>query len=204
VTGALALAPPAPHAELDQRRKIARFRRLLSYRWYCDVPSCDGLPHPGFPHHHARATQHVPNAPIVFFRQGRGAGKTRTAAEFIKARMLAEPGHRVNVVAPSHAVGFEVCMRGPAGLVGTGPGEGVFPAEAIRKFDLSSGRLELHNGSIAMLHSAATAESGGKDPGLAPVPPLWIEELAAMAHAGRGLERRPSPANRIGTRPARA
>ena len=80
----------APPSELATRQKIARFRQLLRYRWYCDRPGCDGLPHPGFPHHHARASQHVPNSPIVFYQQGRGAGKTRTAAEFCKKRILAE------------------------------------------------------------------------------------------------------------------
>jgi phage terminase large subunit-like protein len=189
----------APRSELETRRKIAKFRRLLAHRWYCDTRNCDGLPHTGFPHHHARASQHVPKSPIVFYRQGRGAGKTRTAAEFCKHRMLAEAGHRVNIVAPSFNTGFEICMRGVSGMVGSNPGEGVLPAEAIKKFDLSTGRLELHNGSIAMLHSAATAESVEKIRGSASAT-LWIEELGAMANADSawnvGL-----PANRIGHDP---
>ena len=85
-------------------------------------------------------------------------------------------------------------------MVGSNPNEGVLPPDAVKKFDLSSGRLELHNGSIAQLFSAATQESVEKIRGSASGT-TWIEELAAMAFADSMWNTAIQPADRPG--PAR-
>lgn len=56
-------------------------------RWRCRVRYCDGLPHEGWPHKHARYTQHQPrHFRLWLILTGRGWGKTRTATEAIKER----------------------------------------------------------------------------------------------------------------------
>jgi hypothetical protein len=67
-------------ARLQERVKIAI--RRSSYRWRCDREDCDGLPHEGWAHNHARGKQHPPKGRwlIWLILAGRGSGKTRTGA----------------------------------------------------------------------------------------------------------------------------
>ncbi len=46
-------------------------------RWACDRPGCDGLPHEGWLHHHARATQRLPEGEWAAWMMltGRGWGR---------------------------------------------------------------------------------------------------------------------------------
>lgn len=165
--------------ESERRAALARFRELLTYRWECDTADCDGLPHRGMPHKHARGNQRVVgDAMVNMFSAGRGFGKTRTAAEYVKKRMLAQAGHRAIIVAPSFGIGRDVCIEGESGLVGAGGTPGVLPPDRIKTWNRSNGELILANGSMAKIYGANTRLDADRIRG-AQAHTVWFEELAA-------------------------
>lgn len=70
------LAPPVP-----------------TYRWACDLPTCDGQPHNGWQYKHARTKQRMPEGDwfVWLLLCGRGAGKTRTGSEVFLDMVLDHP-----------------------------------------------------------------------------------------------------------------
>jgi phage terminase large subunit-like protein len=166
--------------------KVALLRRikdLMRYQWDCGRPGCDGRPHPGLPHKHARAAQLPPEGDWWgwFLMAGRGAGKTRSGAEYVKKQMLRVPNMRVAIIAPDLAVGRDVCVEGESGLRGLYPGQGVLPWDRIKQWSRSVGELYLRNGSMAKIFGtdkAADAESlRGYQCHLA-----WFEELGTQRY----------------------
>lgn len=137
--------------------RLRRVKALKPYQWDCHVPGCDGKPHPGdvitaMPVPHARAAQLPPPGDwwAWLLMTGRGFGKTRSGAEYVKHRMMSEPGHRVACIVPTFAVGRDVCVEGESGLIG-GPGaDGLFPPGSFDpgKWNRSLGELTLRNGSM--------------------------------------------------------
>lgn len=132
---------------------ITRARLLLqavkadNARWYCDKPGCDGLPHEGWPHHHARTSQHPPAGAWTewLLMTGRGWGKTRTAAELVRdwAKM---PGTQIAVVAKKESLVRSICFEHKtSGLLH------VIPKTDQARFNASGGSgrffLQLKNGS---------------------------------------------------------
>lgn len=104
---------------------------------------------------------------------GRGAGKTRTAAEHLRDWAWNQPGTRWLVSAPTYSSLDRVCFNGESGLLT------VIPPEMIAKFDKSNLILTLVNGSIIEGISAESYERfrgpqfhGG-----------WCDELAAWQYA---------------------
>ncbi|MFK4104313.1 hypothetical protein ACI2L1_30385 [Streptomyces sp. NPDC019531] len=71
-----------------------------AHRWACEVPACDGLPHEGWLHHHARAAQRQPLWLWTVWRllTGCGWGTSRTAAEAVR-EWARTPGLQIAVVA---------------------------------------------------------------------------------------------------------
>lgn len=146
-------------AALTPEEKLARLRRvkeLKPYQWDCHVPGCDGTPHGGdvltaMPHPHARAAQLPPEGDwwAWFMMTGRGFGKTRSGAEYVKRRMMSEPGHRVACIVPDFGDGRDLCIEGESGLLpGGSTGEGSrFPPGAVKTWNRSLGELVLTNGS---------------------------------------------------------
>lgn len=161
--------------------KVKRFRYLLNFRWRCDRPQCDGLPHIGFPHKHARYTQLVDNATITMFMTGRGFGKTRAAAERVKERMLAHPKHRVNIIAPTFAVGRDVCIEGESGLLS------LLPDDRVKAWNRSTGELVLTNGARAKIYSVATFDGAERIRG-SQSHTVWCEEVSTWRYAQHGWD----------------
>lgn len=144
-------------SKADRVRILRRMAQLKPFQWRCRVPGCDGMPHLdpnpllSMPHKHARAAQVPPPGDWYFWflMAGRGFGKTRTGAEWIKDRMMGEAGHRVAVIVPDFAVGRDVCIEGESGLLGIEPNPGLFPPDVRKglKWNRSIGELTLANGS---------------------------------------------------------
>lgn len=183
-------APPVSSSE--RLLKLQRLDFLLRYKWNCDVPGCDGraghrmpsgLIHP---YRHARASQLPPPGDWIAWLlcQGRAAGKTRSAAEFVKDRMLKEPKHRVGIVAPDFPVAKAVCMEGESGLVGAepnDPAQGVLPPETIKRYNRTTGELHLTNGSMVQLFGTNTQVDAEKIRG-SQFGTLWFEESATQRY----------------------
>ena len=100
---------------------------------------------------------------------GRGAGKTRTAAEHIWWESWSAPNTRSLVSAPTSADVRDVCFEGDSGLLN------VIPHELIANYRSSYHELELKNGSLIKGIPAS-------EPGRFRGPQFhrgWLDELAA-------------------------
>jgi hypothetical protein len=83
--------------------------------WYCASPgrACDGKPHKGYEYPHARSDQWPPLGEdwfAWFLSSGRGAGKTRTGAEYI--RRISEKVNRIALIAPTSADARDTMIEG--------------------------------------------------------------------------------------------
>ena len=84
---------------------------------------------------------------------GRGFGKTRTGAEWVRAFAEATPGARIALVAASLHEARQVMVEGESGLLAIAP-------EAQRPdYESSLRRLTWPNGAVATLYSAAEPDS---------------------------------------------
>lgn len=126
-------------ATLEERaRAVQRLTELLPYHW----PS------------HARPEQLPPAGDwlVWLILAGRGWGKTRTGAEWLKTVALDTPRSRWAVVAPTFADGRDTCIEGDSGILS------VLPKDRIRTWNRSLGELILANGSRIKLFSADEPE----------------------------------------------
>lgn len=104
---------------------------------------------------------------------GRGFGKTRTGAEFIKERMLNEPGIRVGIIGQTIGAARDICVEGESGLLAV-----INPAQVL-KYNRSLGQLRLKNGSSAFTFSGGDPEKlRGFQSHY-----LWLDELCAFNEA---------------------
>lgn len=179
-------------------KDVERLRVLLQYLWECPVPACDGLPHTNFPHKHARASQVVPETSaggsyIHAWITGRGFGKTRSAAEFVKKRMMADPGHRATVIAQTFGHGRDLCMEGESGLIAC------LPDGYVRNYNRSLGELTLRNGSQLKIFGSHTKDDAESIRG-SQSHTVWAEELAYWRH-GQLAWNNAMFANRLGQDP---
>ena len=83
---------------------------------------------------------------------GRGFGKTRTGAEWVRRLAVGLPDARFAVVAPTYADARDTCVEGPAGLLS------VIPKSWVKAWNRSMGELTLTNGAHIKLFSADTPE----------------------------------------------
>jgi phage terminase large subunit-like protein len=90
---------------------------------------------------------------IWMIMAGRGFGKSRAGAEWV--RMIAEshPGARIALVSSSLAEARAVMVEGESGLLA------IFPPEKRPRFEPSLHRIRFRNGATAQLFSAAEPES---------------------------------------------
>jgi phage terminase large subunit-like protein len=79
---------------------------------------------------------------------GRGAGKTRSAAEWVRNVARQHPGCRIAIVARTAADVRDVCIEGESGLLAVHP-----PGERPN-YEPSKRRVNFRNGSIATAYSA--------------------------------------------------
>lgn len=135
-----------------------------------------------FAHPHQRPPLHAPNGePWLTWLMigGRGAGKTRAGAEWIRAQALgeapfaSEAAGRIALVGETEHDVREVMIEGVSGLLSV-------HARADRPVWISSRkRLEWHNGAVAQAFSAEDPESL-RGPQFACA---WSDEMAKWRHA---------------------
>lgn len=98
---------------------------------------------------------------------------TRTGAEYIKERMLAEPGCRVGIIGQTIGSARDICVEGESGLLN------VLNPKLIQKYNRSLGQLRLKNGAMAFTFSGADPEKlRGFQSHY-----LWLDELCAFPEA---------------------
>jgi predicted phage terminase large subunit-like protein len=103
---------------------------------------------------------------------GRGFGKTRSGAEFVRAQVASGTAERVALVAPTAADARDVMVEGESGILAISP-SGERPL-----YEPSKRRLTWPNGAIATLFSADEPERlRGPQFDLA-----WCDELAAWRY----------------------
>lgn len=111
------------------------------------------------------------------FCGGRGAGKTRSGAEWICAR-VAQGERYVHLIAPTAADCRDVLLEGPAGILS------IAPANARPIYQPSLRKLVWPNGAQALLFSSDEPDRlRGPQCGT-----LWIDELCAMRQAQAVLD----------------
>jgi phage terminase large subunit-like protein len=99
---------------------------------------------------------------------GRGFGKTRTGAEWVRGYAEAHPGARIALVAASLHEGRQVMIEGESGLLA------IAPDRDRPDYESSLRRLSWANGAVATLYSAAEPESlRGPEHSAA-----WCDEIA--------------------------
>lgn len=128
----------------------------LGRRWECEVDNCNGLPHEGYIHNHARASQ---REPISQYRTwvlvtGRGFGKTRTGAETVR-KWVNEGARHIAIIAKTDREVRNICFDGPAGIVR------LFRPEEIKGYNASAGstKLTLKNGTIIRAFSSENPDT---------------------------------------------
>jgi phage terminase large subunit-like protein len=103
---------------------------------------------------------------------GRGFGKTRSGAEFVREQVASGAAKRVALVAPTAADARDVMVEGESGILA------ISPASELPLYEPSKRRLTWPNGAIATLFSADEPERlRGPQFDLA-----WCDELAAWRY----------------------
>lgn len=150
----LAVAEMAPPHLMSDEALERELRALLAaekrdaYRWMCDRPDCNGLPHKGFLHKHARGSQHPPAGHWTqwIITAGRGWGKTRCAAETVR-QWAKVPGTRIAVLNKTASLVRSICFEHPKSGLLT-----VIPPEDVLRYVKGSGpgdlQIIMKNGSV--------------------------------------------------------
>jgi predicted phage terminase large subunit-like protein len=130
---------------------------------------------------HKRLEHQVPppgDWTIWLLLAGRGAGKTRTAAETLGAWACMQPNTRWLVSAPTYGDLIGVCFEGESGLINC------IPRELVAAYNKSDVELKLTNGSLI---KGITAEKPERFRG----PQFhggWLDELAAWQYADEAFD----------------
>lgn len=114
---------------------------------------------------------------VWLFLAGRGSGKTRSGAEWVRAKIKSGCS-RIALIAPTAADAREVMVEGESGILATAwDGDGDARGNAIGRplYEPSKRRLTWKNGAIATTYSAEEPDRlrGPQHDG------LWADELAA-------------------------
>jgi len=153
-------------ADLPQARRLAWIDRLtpaqqnrVAHRWSLWARSLQ-LPPPG-------------EWRVWLLLAGRGFGKTRSGAEFVRARVETGLAVRIALVGPTAADVRDVMIEGESGLLA------VASADERPLYEPSKRRLTWPNGAVALAFSADEPERlRGPQHDLA-----WCDELAAWRYA---------------------
>lgn len=115
---------PAEWEMWDQKSKDKLLAALQlaeqdKFAWYCTVGrTCDGEPHEGYDYPHARGDQWPPEDAdwlVWLLGGGRGSGKTRSGAEWI--RKLSAVMERTSIIGPTWSHVRDVMVEGDSGLL---------------------------------------------------------------------------------------
>jgi phage terminase large subunit-like protein len=174
----------SPDQQLAALRRIAELKK---YQWSCGVPGCDGRPHGGtiltaLQRPHARAGQLPPPGDWYawFLMSGRGYGKTRSGAEYVKERMMSQPDHRVACIVPDFGDGRDLCIEGESGLIPGGSKEdSLFPPGVLNTWNRSLGEMVLTNGSRLKIFGTNTRKDAEGLRGFQ-CHTAWFEELGTQ------------------------
>ena len=176
----------------------ARKKELAQGRWKCDRELCDGEPHEGVTWcdhethvpacRHARSEQLPPTGDwsVWLFMAGRGAGKTRAAAEAVLDAVLEGRATRIAFVARTPADVRETMIHGESGLVAcaqrrgfsVGKDKDVWPITSMSRVLLN---LAGHKAVITTYASTVADALRGPNFDLA-----WADEPAAWIDAHKG------------------
>ncbi|KPF63012.1 DNA-packaging protein [Porphyrobacter sp. AAP60] len=130
---------PATVRRLLVERMSQRERNAFKYQWaYTARP--EQLPPPG-------------DWRVWLIMAGRGFGKTRTGAEWVRMVADADPGARIALVSSSLAEARAVMVEGESGLLS------LYPVDDRPRFEPSLHRVRFRNGAQAQLFSAAEPEA---------------------------------------------
>jgi predicted phage terminase large subunit-like protein len=130
---------------------------------------------------HKRLEHQVPppgDWTIWLLLAGRGAGKTRTAAETLGSWACMQPNTRWLVSAPTYGDLIGVCFEGESGLINC------IPRDLVAAYNKSDVELKLTNGSLI---KGITAEKPERFRG----PQFhggWLDELAAWQYADEAFD----------------
>lgn len=163
-------------AELDRLEQVleqvVQDKEAGKVGWLCDVPDCNGDPHPGRQAFHARRTQRPPDWAwdVWMALAGRGWGKTRVGAEWsiTKARTT----ERGALIGPTAADTRDILVQGESGILACAP------ATFRPVYEPSKRRLVYPNGAIQTCYSADEPDRlRGPQHGYG-----WFDELAAWRY----------------------
>jgi phage terminase large subunit-like protein len=135
-----------------QERALESLRRAQNAKWrpfYCKNRECDGKPHDDWTWNHARKDQRPPTDPdwmLWLLMSGRGAGKTRSGAEYV--HRLTDKFPRIALIAPTGPDLRDTLVEGESGILTIAP-PGKRPL-----WEPSKKRLTFPNGCIASGFSA--------------------------------------------------
>lgn len=135
-----------------QEKALEALRAAQANTWrpfYCRIPDCDGKPHDDWLWNHARKDQRPPTDPdwlVWLLMSGRGAGKTRSGAEYV--HRLTERYPRIALIAPTGPDLRDTLVEGESGILTISP-PGKRPL-----WEPSKKRLTFPNGAIASGFSA--------------------------------------------------
>jgi phage terminase large subunit-like protein len=155
-----------------QEKALERLRQAQAANWrpfYCALPACDGRPHDDWEWNHARADQKPPTDLEWFvwlLLSGRGAGKTRSGAEYI--HRVVHHVSRVALVAPTGPDARDTMLEGESGLLT------IAKPDHRPVYEPSKRRLTWPNGAIGTVFSAEEPDRlRGPEHGAA-----WCDEAA--------------------------
>jgi len=83
---------------------------------------------------------------------GRGTGKTRSGAEFVRERVMNQGARRIHLIAPTAADCRDVMVEGDSGLLS------VFPPDERPVYIASKRKITFDSGAVALLFSADEPE----------------------------------------------
>jgi phage terminase large subunit-like protein len=135
--------------------------RAARYKWRAELARAEQLPPESDWH-------------IWLYMAGRGAGKTRTAAEWLAWEAIQQPGTRWAIVAPTFSDARDTCAEGESGVISI-----LRRYRMLSSWNRSIGEILLRNGSRIKLFSADQPDRfrGPQHHG------AWCDELAAYRYS---------------------
>jgi phage terminase large subunit-like protein len=152
----------------------------LRFAWYADGCPCGVPPGECREHPRARPGQRPPAEDwrVFLLLGGRGAGKTRTAAELVRHWVETGQSRRIGLIGATAADVRDTMIQGPSGILS------ISPPWSLPRFEPSKRRLSWPNGAIAICLSSEEPERAR---GLQ-FDRLWADELCAWQYPQRMWE----------------
>ena len=123
---------------------------------------------------HARKNQLPPPGDWLTWlvMAGRGYGKTRTGAEWVRMRVEAGEAQRIALVGRTPADARDVMVEGESGILS------VFPSDLKPDYEPSKRRITFHTGAVATVYSSENPDQlRGPQQDTA-----WVDELGTFKH----------------------